>query len=58
MGDVVGFALPNGGRVLGEPVDEDVYGLQEISVDGSTVVRRAREELGEVLASVRCRRSP
>ncbi|WP_333748469.1 CU044_2847 family protein [Streptomyces sp. IBSBF 2394] len=53
MGDVVSFALPDGGRVLVEPVDEDVYGLQEISVNGSTVVRRAQEGLGDALDGIR-----
>ncbi|MFI1756295.1 CU044_2847 family protein [Streptomyces sp. NPDC020571] len=53
MGDVVSFALPDGGRVLAEPVGEDVYGLQEISVNGSTVVRRAQEGLGEALDGIR-----
>jgi methyl coenzyme M reductase subunit C len=53
MGDVVSFALPDGGRVLVEPVDEDVYGLEEISVNGGTVVRRAQEGLGEALDGIR-----
>ncbi|MFE1029176.1 hypothetical protein ACFW5I_32205 [Streptomyces sp. NPDC058818] len=39
--------------VLVEPVDEDVYGLQEISVNGSTVDRRAQEGLGEALDGIR-----
>jgi len=53
MGDVVSFALSDGGRVLVEPVDEDVYGLEEISVNGSTVIRRAQAGLGEALEGIR-----
>ncbi|MEV6049624.1 CU044_2847 family protein [Streptomyces sp. NPDC052107] len=52
MGDVISFSLPDGGRVLVEPVD-DVYGLEEISVNGGTVVRRAQEGLGEALDGIR-----
>ncbi|WP_406167900.1 CU044_2847 family protein [Streptomyces sp. NBC_00996] len=53
MGDVVSFALPDGGSVLVEPVDEDVYGLEEISVSGGTVIRRAQEGLGDALDGIR-----
>ncbi|MFG3103196.1 CU044_2847 family protein [Streptomyces sp. NPDC048182] len=54
MAEVVSFALPDGGRVLVEPADEEAaYGLQEISVSGSTVVRRAREGFDEALDGIR-----
>ena len=53
MGEVVSFELPDGGAVFVEPADEDVYGLEEISVNGATVVRRAREGLSEALDGIR-----
>lgn len=53
MGDVVSFSLPDGGRVLVEPIDDEAYGLEEISVNGSTVVRRAQQSLGAALDGIR-----
>ncbi|NGO47960.1 CU044_2847 family protein [Streptomyces ureilyticus] len=53
MGDVVSFELPDGGRVLVEPVDEEAYGLEEIAVSGGTVIRRAQEGLDEALDGIR-----
>jgi len=53
MGEVVSFELPDGGTVLVELADESVYGLEEISANGGTVVRRAREGLAEALDGIR-----
>ncbi|MCC5478238.1 hypothetical protein [Streptomyces barringtoniae] len=51
-GDAVSFSLPDEVRGLFEPAEEDVYGLEEISVNGGTVVRRAQEGLGAAAAEV------
>ncbi|WP_405873654.1 MULTISPECIES: CU044_2847 family protein [unclassified Streptomyces] len=53
MGDVVRFALRDGGSILVEPVDDEAYGLEEISVSGNTVVRRAQQSLGAALDGIR-----
>jgi hypothetical protein len=53
MGDVVSFTLPDGGTILVEPSDDEAYGLEEISVSGGTVIRRAQEGLEEAFDGIR-----